>query len=130
MTGSFAALALMAVLASGCSDGCANEVATRIEAPGNRRSAVVFERNCGTTTGFSTQISILAARAEPAGAGNVFVADDDHGTAAAASWGGPWAETVWLDADHLLIRYDSRARVFTRNAEVSGVRITYQPVNR
>ena len=130
MTGGLAVLALMAVLASGCSDGCANEVATRVDAPDSRRSAVVFERNCGATTGFSTQISILAARAEPVGTGNVFVADDDHGSAVAASRGGPWAETVWLDADHLLVRYDSRARVFTRNAEMSGVRITYQPVNR
>ena len=35
--------------------------------------AVVFNRDCGATTGFSTQVSIVAAHEEPSDGGNVLV---------------------------------------------------------
>lgn len=39
--------------------GCANEIYSEVESPGNKYKAVAFLRDCGATTGFSTQISIL-----------------------------------------------------------------------
>jgi hypothetical protein len=38
--------------------------------PDGRRDAVMFQRDCGATTGFSTQISILDTGGQPAGSGN------------------------------------------------------------
>ena len=126
----------LAVLAAGvlfvgaCSDACSNAIVSRVEAPDGRHTAVMFQRDCGATTGFSTQITLLETGDEPAGAGNAFVADTDHGAAAAGEWGGPWAEARWVDANHLLIRLAPNARIFTRREEVSGVRISYEDVRR
>jgi hypothetical protein len=75
----------------------------------------MFQRDCGTTTGFSTQISIVEAGDQPSGSGNTFRADDDHGAARAGKWGGSWAEMKWLAPDHLLIRYAAKSRLFERD---------------
>jgi hypothetical protein len=123
------AIALTAVtMLSGCADGCGNMTVIRSQSPDGRHDATLFQRDCGATTGFSTQISVLDHGASPSGSGNAFRADDDHGAAAAGSWGGSWAEVKWLTSDHLLIRYATQSRIFAQESEVSGVRITYQSV--
>jgi len=121
---------LVLAMNAGCSDGCGNTIVTSKEAPDARHAAVLFQRNCGATTGFSTQISVLNAGKQPTGSGNAFNADDDHGAAQAAPWGGPWAELVWLSPSRLLVRYDAMARVFQRSEAVSGVQISFEPVVR
>ena len=113
-----------------CSDSCTNTVVSRKDAPLGKYTAVMFERNCGASTGFSTQISVLDIGHEPSGGGNTFRADDDHGVAFAADWGGPWAETRWLAPDHLLIRYAAGSRLFARVDKVAGVKVSYQQVSR
>ena len=125
-----ASLASAIVLAGGCSDACSNTIVARSDAPDGRHRAVMFQRDCGATTGFSTQVSILDAGDNLSGSGNAFRADDDHGSAAAADWGGPWAEMRWLSPDHLLVRYAARSRLFERGDQVSGVRISYRMVDR
>jgi hypothetical protein len=87
---------------------------------------VIFQRDCDATTGFSTQISVLDSGENPSGTGNAFSADDDHGAARVGSWDGAWAETQWLSADRLLIRYAAIYRVFNQDGRVSNVSITYQ----
>lgn len=118
-----------AIALSGCSDGCANKLISRADAPNGLHGAVMFQRNCGATAGFTTQISVVEPGGEPSDGGNAFRADGDHG-AAAGAWGGPWAEMRWLAPDHLLIRYAANSRLFAREGEVSGVRISYQQVTR
>jgi hypothetical protein len=115
---------------NGCSDGCADRVVGRVDAPDGMHSAVLIQRDCGATTGFSTQISVLAAGEEPSGGGNAFRADSGHGAAKTGEWGGPWAEMRWLDNRTLLIRYASRSRLFEQRQQVSSVRITYHEVDR
>jgi hypothetical protein len=128
------ALILPALVAlSGCSEdptSCGNDIIRRIVAPGGQHSVVIFQRDCGATTGFSTQVSILGPRDRLEGAGNAYRADDDHGAAAAGSWGGPWVEAQWIAPNQLLIRIAAKSRMFAQNTSVSGVRITYQTVNR
>lgn len=119
--------AVAMLLASGCSDVCRNDIVSIAAAPGGRRQVAMFARDCGATTGHSTQISVLGSDEAPIAAGNAFVAD--QGTVATA-WGGPWAEVAWLAPDRLLIRYDSRARVFLKVPRVRDVTISYQPVTR
>jgi hypothetical protein len=67
---------------------------------------------------------------KPKGSGNAFIADDDHGAARVGTWEGPWAEAKWLTPDHLLIRYAAKSRLFKRSDSVSGVKITYEVVDR
>ena len=65
----FIALAL-----AGCSDvGCENKVSARVPSPNGQVEAVVFSRDCGATTGFSTQLSIVSTGQSPEGSGNILV---------------------------------------------------------
>lgn len=125
----FALLVLVTLMLGACSDICANTVVSQAAAPGGKVSAVMFQRDCGATTGYSTQVSVLETGQQPSGAGNAFVADDNHGSADAAKWGGPWADMKWLGPDRLLIRYDGRSRIFTQQDAVSGVQISYEAVS-
>lgn len=115
---------------SGCSDSCANTLVSRADSPDGQHTAVLFQRDCGATTGSSTQVSVLKRGAELTGGGNSFRADDDHGAAAVGDWGGSWAEVRWLAPDHLLVRYAAKSRVFEQEKQVLGVRISYQQVTR
>ena len=55
-------------------DMCANNINKIYFSPNKSLKAVVFQRDCGATTGFSTQISILKAKEElPNNKGNVFI---------------------------------------------------------
>ena len=112
---------------SACDDGCRNSIVSSAPAPDGRHAVAMFGRDCGATTGFSTQISVLGAGRASTDGGNAFIAD--RGSSPMAS-GGPWAEMAWLAPDRLLIRYDSRARLFKKVSSVDGVSISYQPVTR
>jgi len=118
-----------AVLFAGDSPSCGNRIVARADAPGGAHSAALFQRDCGATTGFSTQISLLPAGGEPTDGGNVFRADTGHDAdVQTGAWRGPWAEMRWLSPRHLLIRYASGARLFARVEASDGVRISYEPV--
>lgn len=64
-----------------CDSACANRVLRELPSPDGSRRAVIFDRDCGATTGFSTQVSVVGADDVPAGTGNVFIADSNHGAA-------------------------------------------------
>lgn len=105
---------------------CDNQPLSEAKSPGGAHRAVVFTRNCGATTGFSTQVSILPGGGElPNDGGNAFVADDDHGAAPAGPGGGPVVEAVWLGENRLRIRHHPRARVFHSETRVGDVEVVY-----
>jgi hypothetical protein len=119
-------LAATALSLAGCSgDMCGNDIVSAMTSPDGVWDAVLFERNCGATTGLTTQISVLPHGEKLSGKGNVFIADADHGRAAAGPWGGPWAEMRWLAADHLQVTHARNARVFARLERKAHVRISY-----
>ena len=61
---------------------CGNEVVAQYPSPNGLERLVVFQRDCGATTGFSTQASILPiGKGLKDDSGNVFIADTDHGAA-------------------------------------------------
>jgi len=106
--------AILCLMTSGCSDMCGDTIIARLASPDGKHDAVMFQRDCGATTGFSTQISILNAGDQLSGMGTAFRADDDHGTARTGGWGGSWAEMKWLSPDRLLIRYAAKSRILNR----------------
>jgi hypothetical protein len=106
---------------------CENTPLAEVPSPGGTRKAVVFQRDCGATTGFSTQVSVLAAGEKLRdNGGNVFVADTDHGAAPSGPGGGPVVEPVWIAEDRLLIRHHRLARVFRSEARVGSVAVVYE----
>jgi hypothetical protein len=126
------------LVACGGLDPCGNEQLATALSPDDVLRAVVFQRDCGATTGFSTQVSILQAD-EPfltegrgfhsTKAGNTFIAE--KGATPPATWqgGGPWVKVEWSGAGHsaLIVHYDSHASVFRRESRVGDVAIQYQP---
>jgi hypothetical protein len=107
-------------------DGCANSAVAELRSPDGRYKAVVFERSCGATTGFSTQVSVLPVDApQPRSGGNALVVDTDHGAAPAGKGGGPTVIADWLGASDLQLTYHPKARTFAAPGQVEKVRITH-----
>ena len=99
---------------------CGNTQVSRLGSPDGQLEAVIFERSCGATTGFTTQISIVRkASSLPSGAGNTFIADSNHGAAARASWGGPPADVKWLANRSLMISIHPATRISVQHTAVS-----------
>ena len=116
----------LAVAISACSDQCGNHVARQFSDPTGEHVAVLFQSDCGVTTGYSSHVSLLAEDEEPGEDGNLFVADTNHGAAPPAAAGGPRVEMEWQAPDRLLISYDRRARVFKKVTQLRGVTIDYR----
>jgi len=109
--------------------GCENRTVAEYFSPDASMKVMVFERNCGATTPFSTQASILRGSSRLANiAGNTFIADRDHGRARATTWGGPTLNVLWLDAHRVVLFHDERARIFLAEERVSGVDVFYNRV--
>jgi hypothetical protein len=105
--------------------GCGNDTLATISSPSGDRKLVIFQRDCGATTGFSTQASLLPAHDRLRGSGNVFIADTDHGKAPSGPGGGPQLGARWIAEDTLELRYHPQARVFLADAVQSGVIIRF-----
>lgn len=109
----------------GCASQCGNEMISDVASPTGAWHAAVFERDCGATTGFSTQVSILPKGQRPTGSGNAFVADGNHGRAPASVAGGPAVVAHWLSDRQLELRYHPRVRIFRQAPALGGVTIRY-----
>ncbi|TAK91718.1 MAG: hypothetical protein EPO06_03170 [Burkholderiaceae bacterium] len=111
-------------------DMCGNELLAEYPSPDNKYRAVVFERDCGATTGFSTQVSILKAgfplRNE---AGNLFSADTDHGKAPDGPGGGPAVHVSWVDVRTIKLTHHARARIFFSRPQVAEITVSYATID-
>ena len=107
---------------------CDNTVVRSEESPDGRFKAVLFERSCGATTGFSSQISVIGREDELGNeAGNVFIAGTGDRSGSAAPWGGPMVALRWRHATWLEVRHDSTAEVSRALRSLGAVRILYLP---
>ena len=107
--------------------GCSNDVLKDAPSPDGKHKAIVFQRDCGATTGFSTQVSVLrASQSLGSSSGNIFVADTNHGAAPHGPGGGPAVRVTWTGPGSMTVSHHSAARVFAAEPELDGVRITYK----
>jgi hypothetical protein len=98
---------------------CGNDLVARVTSPDQALDAVLFQRDCGATTDFSTQVVVLSAGQQlPDDPASAFVADCDHGAAPRAPWGGPPAAIEWRGTRELVVRYHRTARLFRTTPEV------------
>jgi hypothetical protein len=97
---------------------CGNQVISISVAPGGEMKALHFIRNCGATTGFSTQISVLRSTERLLNrSGNAFISDL-----------GPHEPQVlldWTDANHLVVHHHPSVRLFLTKKRVRGVSIAF-----
>jgi hypothetical protein len=109
-------LVVIAMLAavSACDFGCDDEVVSSTSSPSHALSAVVFNRNCGATTGFNTQVSLVRSGTVPSGAGNTLILD-----------GSIPLKFLWVSESKLQITGLGSAKVFKQEQTVAGVSIAY-----
>jgi hypothetical protein len=105
---------------------CDNEIISEALSPDKTRRVVVFQRGCGATTGFNTQVSVLlTGRRLPNTEGNLFIGDTDHGAAPASLNGGPRVRVKWEDAHSLTITHHPKVRIFKSEPVIDGVQVKY-----
>lgn len=109
------ALLATAALIAGCAPICENEVSAAVRSPSGKLKAVVFNRGCGATVGFNTQVSVLSAEsALPDDKGNVLIVDGRVPLA-----------LDWKSDGSLQIAGTLSSHIFKQESVVAGVRITY-----
>ena len=111
-------------------DMCGNDVYREYPSPNGKLKAVVFERDCGATTPFSTQVSVIESDQKLENVpGNAFIGSDDGRAPVTSHHTMEKFEVKWLDDSHLLIRYDARG--FSRETNpkiVNNVQIRYEQI--
>lgn len=119
---------LTAFLLNRLADGlCGNQIIEEVLSPNGNNRITVFERNCGATTGFSTQISIMnSERTLPNEGGNLFIADTDHGKAPSGPGGGPKVEVTWRNNNMVIIKHHNNARIFKAKSKLKNVNVSYE----
>ena len=106
-------------LTAAFSDMCRNEIFTQIESPDKHHKAVLFQRDCGATTGFSTQISILNKNDKLENeSGNIFIAEDHPDRNK--------LELAWVNSNTLLVRNINRVNTFKKETTFGKVLINYE----
>ena len=123
---------------AGCESTCANQVLQEVPSPDKQLKAVVFQRDCGATTGFSTQVSVIKVDEKLQNTkGDVFSADTDHGKVPSGPGGGPAVEIIWKEPHQLQITHSQHARIFLAAKEIKvstgifkseAIQITYSPI--
>jgi len=97
-------------------DPCANEPLQTSFSPDGKLKVILFRRDCGATTKYSTHVSILPASAElPNEGGNVSVQEGETPT-----------NVRWTSDRHLNISSTRASGVFLRLTNHHGVAITYE----
>lgn len=105
---------------------CGNEVIAEYPSPSTRHRVVVFRRDCGATTGFTTNASILEIEETlDDEAGNVFSADTNHGAAPPGPGGGPSLSVTWESENSAVLSHHPKIRVFRKESEIDGIQVTY-----
>jgi hypothetical protein len=84
-----------------------------------QQKAVIFERNCGATTGFSTHVSVVNAdQAVPNRQGNLFDIE-----------GHPeWTDVTvrWINDHHLVITYPADRTLYKAKARWWWIKVDYK----
>ena len=105
---------------------CGNSGLQEYVSPTGAHKVVVFVRNCGATTNFSTQASLLRAGSSlPNDPGNLMILDDNHGAAGLDDVARLRVKVNFLSETDVSIEYPRTARVFQLLAARDGVAVHY-----
>jgi hypothetical protein len=102
---------------------CGTQIFAEVYSPNDKYKAVIFERNCGATTNFSTNVSVLRAEDSlPNRPGNVFQIDGHPDwTLVRATWAAPRSLLITYEDDYEVWHQESFFRDF-----LTGVTVEYQ----
>jgi hypothetical protein len=95
---------------------CGNTIRYEQKSPGGKLKAVVFERDCGATTGLTTQVSIIAGNVILQNqSGNLFIAKGDLAI-----------RLDWKSDGELVLTYPRRAQPILKRDAENGVAVRYE----
>ncbi len=110
------ALVICLIPLVGCDDMCGNEQTTHALSPKGSKRAIVFTRDCGATTSWSTQVSVIKGTEQLSNdAGNTLILGDKVPL-----------QIAWKSESELVIRGVAGPTPFKQERSVSGVTITYE----
>ena len=105
---------------------CENTLIEEVISPNGEMKAVIFQRECSSSSDYSTQVSINPVSSElPSGVGNIFIANTNNGTAPRSPTGGPVVKVRWRDASSLELTHHPNARVFLSEPRIDGISVGY-----
>lgn len=109
-------ISIFVFIGMGLSADCKNTIIKTSNNPENKLVAILFERNCGATTGYSTQVSILRTGDDLSNeGGNVYIAD-----------GYPKHNGLfWLNNETLRIS-GAKNSTYKKLRTLKGVKIVYE----
>ena len=108
-------------------DMCGNEIVEEIKSPDKRLKAIIFIRDCGATTGYSTQLSIIEDEDKlENGAGNTLILSDKFGDGLSFDNGGAKVKAVWTSENSMTIYFDNKIEFTKQEEEIEGIKITYE----
>lgn len=94
-------------------DMCGNDIVQKVPSPNGEKVAYIFTRDCGATTGFSPQLSILNKDDDFKNeSGNTFRSDKDF-------------SIEWLDEKNLKVIYNKSSETYEMDKKVNGIKIEY-----
>ncbi|MGG3889738.1 DUF5412 family protein [Metabacillus fastidiosus] len=94
-------------------DMCGNKIVQKVSSPNSEKVAYIFTRDCGATTGFSPQLSILDKDDKFQNkSGNTFRTNNDF-------------SIEWLDNKHLKVIYHKSSKIYEMDKKVNGVKVEY-----
>jgi hypothetical protein len=116
------------ILAQIADSMCGNHLISQTVSPDSRYRAVVFVRDCGATTGFSTQVSILKEGREfqDDDLGNVLVTSDKYYGAYSNNYGSAEIKIYWTSNNKILIKIDQTALIGNPANEFHDISIDYE----
>ena len=110
-------LGVLSTLLMGCDTSCESIVNERVISPDKSFQAVLFSRNCGASTGFYSQVSVLPVTdSDVRDSGNVLVLNEPSPL-----------RMRWRSERELVITgAGNTAAVMKKNAAVAGVSVIYE----
>jgi hypothetical protein len=108
-------LSIVALLLGGCGS-CGNDPINAEASPDKKHMAIAFIRDCGATTEFSTQVSILPAAGKlPNESGNVLVVEGKQPVA-----------VRWESSKVLVIAGSANSRAHLKQSAFDNISIRYE----
>ncbi len=111
----------------GLDDMCRNEIVEETQSPSKKFKVVIFIRDCGATTGYSTQVSILESSDQLGNhPGNAFILSDKIGNGLSFDKGGAKIKAMWSNDHSLKVYFDKRTEFTKQIEKIDDIKITYE----